>query len=163
MRAPTPALPVTDEQRSVLEKLIRPRTAPPRDLQRARVLLMAADGFANTRIATEVQVSTATVASWRERFLEDGMKNFADFLEGDKIVDGGGVRGEIDGDFGDVDGPRESCVSGALILFFVPDDTCTGADASSSSSCVDFCTIERPELVSRFRRFKSARRSEACW
>src|SRR5271170_4702456 len=77
MRAPTPALPVTDEQRSVLEKLIRSRTAPVRDVQRGRVLLMAADGFANTRIATEVQVSTATVASWRERFLEDGLKNFS--------------------------------------------------------------------------------------
>jgi transposase len=77
MRAPSPALPVTEEQRSVLEKLIRSRTAPVRDVQRARVLLMAADGFASTRIATEVQVSTATVASWRERFLEDGLKNFS--------------------------------------------------------------------------------------
>ena len=35
-----------------LEKLIRSRTAPHRDVQRARALLMAADGFANTRIAT---------------------------------------------------------------------------------------------------------------
>ena len=54
MRAATPALPMTDEQRSVLEKLIRSRTAPHRDVQRARVLLMAADGFAKTRIASEV-------------------------------------------------------------------------------------------------------------
>ena len=77
MRAATPPLPVTDEQRSVLEKLIRSRTAPHRDVQRARVLLMAADGFANTRIASEVDVSPATVASWRDRFLEDGLKNFS--------------------------------------------------------------------------------------
>jgi transposase len=42
----------------------------------ARALLMAADGFASTRIASEVDVSPATVASWRERFSEDGMKNF---------------------------------------------------------------------------------------
>ena len=77
MRAATPALPVTDEQRSVLEKLIRSRTAPHRDVLRARALLMAADGFANTRIASEVDVSPATVASWRERFSEDGLKNFS--------------------------------------------------------------------------------------
>jgi transposase len=77
MRAATPALPITDEQRSVLEKLVRSRTAPHRDVLRARALLMASDGFANTRIASEVDVSPATVASWRDRFAEDGLKNFS--------------------------------------------------------------------------------------
>jgi Homeodomain-like domain len=73
MRAATPALAMTDEQRSVLEKLIRSRTAPHRDVVRAGALLMAADGFANTRIAAEVRVSPATVAAWRERFAENGL------------------------------------------------------------------------------------------
>jgi Homeodomain-like domain len=77
MRAATPALPVTDEQRSVLEKLIRSRIVPHRDGLRARALLMAADGFANTRIASEVDVSPATVAAWRERFAQAGLKNFS--------------------------------------------------------------------------------------
>ena len=77
MRAATPALPVTDEQRSVLEKLIRSRIAPHRDVLRARALLMAADGFATTRIASEVQVSPATVTAWRERFSSDGLQNFS--------------------------------------------------------------------------------------
>jgi transposase len=77
MRSPTAPLPVTDEQRSVLEKLIRSQTAPYRDVQRARVLLMACDGFASTRIAGEVGVSAATVANWRERFAEDGLKQFS--------------------------------------------------------------------------------------
>jgi transposase len=77
MRAATPALPMTDEQRSVLEKLIRSRTAPHRDVLRARALLMAADGFANTRIAAEVEVSPATVSAWRARFAEDGLQNFS--------------------------------------------------------------------------------------
>src|SRR5665213_3617318 len=77
MRSPTAPLPVTDEQRSVLEKLIRSRTAPHRDVQRARVLLMASDGFANTRIAGEVGVSAATVGNWRERFSQDGLKQFS--------------------------------------------------------------------------------------
>jgi len=77
MRAATPALPMTDEQRSVLEKLIRSRTAPHRDVLRARALLMAADGFANTRIANVVDVSPTTVAAWRTRFAGDGLVNFS--------------------------------------------------------------------------------------
>ena len=43
---------------------------------------MAADGFANTRIAAEVQVSPATVAAWRERFAEDGLVNFSEVRPG---------------------------------------------------------------------------------
>ncbi|MHB8693103.1 MAG: IS630 family transposase [Solirubrobacteraceae bacterium] len=77
MRSPTPPLAVTDEQRSVLEKLIRSHTAPHRDVQRARVLLMASDGFANTRIASEVGVAPMTVKAWRDRFAEDGLKDFS--------------------------------------------------------------------------------------
>jgi hypothetical protein len=91
MRPPTPALAVTDEQRSVLEKLIRSHNAPHRDVQRARVLLMPADGFANTRIASEVQVSPQTVAGWRERFAEDGLKNFSAVRAGRGVLlDGAG-------------------------------------------------------------------------
>jgi transposase len=66
----------------VLEKLIRSHTAPHRDVQRARVLLMASDGFANTRIAGEVGVSAATVMNWRERFSEDGLKHFCSVRPG---------------------------------------------------------------------------------
>ena len=40
MRSPTPPLLVTDEQRSVLEKLYRSRVAAHRDVLRARALLM---------------------------------------------------------------------------------------------------------------------------
>ncbi|MFL5864242.1 MAG: IS630 family transposase [Solirubrobacteraceae bacterium] len=77
MRSPTAPLPVADEQRSVLETLIRSQTAPHRDVQRAMALLMASDGFANTWIASEVGVSATTVMNWRERFAEDGLKNFS--------------------------------------------------------------------------------------
>jgi len=74
MRSPTAPLAVTDEQRSVLERLYRSRVAAHRDVQRARALLMASDGFANTRIAKEVGVSPATVTAWRERFAAEGLK-----------------------------------------------------------------------------------------
>jgi transposase len=74
MRPPSPALLVTEEQRSVLEKLYRSQVAAHRDVLRARALLMAADGFATTRIASEVGVSPATVTAWRERFAQEGLK-----------------------------------------------------------------------------------------
>jgi len=76
MHPALPPLPVTGEQRSVLETLFRSRTAPHRDVQRARVLLMAADGFASTRIAREVGVSAATVVNWRERFTQEGLRTY---------------------------------------------------------------------------------------
>jgi len=74
MRAPTPPLKVTEPQREVLEKLSRSQTAAYRDVQRAKALLMAADGFATTRVANEIGVSPATVTRWRECFERDGLK-----------------------------------------------------------------------------------------
>ena len=66
----------------MLEKLMRSQTAPHRDVQRATALVMASDGFANTRIASEVGVSPTTVVNWRERFAEDGLKGFSSVRAG---------------------------------------------------------------------------------
>ena len=74
MRAPSPALRVSDEQCEVLERLSASQTAAHREVQRARALLMARAGGANTRIAAELGVSPATVSAWRERFAADGLK-----------------------------------------------------------------------------------------
>jgi transposase len=65
---------VTDEQRLVLERLYRSQVSADRDVQRAKALLMASDGFANTTIAKEVGVSPATVVAWRGRFAQEGLK-----------------------------------------------------------------------------------------
>lgn len=64
---------MTDCQREVLEKLARSRGAPHRDVQRARVLLMAGEGEANTQIAKAAGISPTTVKSWRDRFAEEGL------------------------------------------------------------------------------------------
>ena len=73
MRAPTPPLKVSEPQREVLEMLSRSQTAAHRDVQRAKALLMASDGFATTRVAKEIGVSPATVTRWRECFERDGL------------------------------------------------------------------------------------------
>ena len=53
--------------------LARSGTVPHRQVQRARVLLAAAGGEANTRIAERVGVTVVTVRAWRRRFEETGL------------------------------------------------------------------------------------------
>lgn len=64
---------MSDGQREALGVLSRSRTAPHREVQRARALLLAGEGVAGTRIAEQVGVSPATVAAWRSRFAEEGL------------------------------------------------------------------------------------------
>ena len=75
MRLPAAAMPITDAQREVLDALGRSRVAAHREVQRARALLLAGEGVANTQIAASVDVSPATVKAWRERFAQDGLKD----------------------------------------------------------------------------------------
>src|SRR6266478_5277930 len=82
MRSPTAAMPLAEGQREVLEKLARSQTAKHRDVQRARALLLAGDGVANTRIGAELGVSPTTVSNWRERFAGDGLKGIGVVRQG---------------------------------------------------------------------------------
>lgn len=82
MRPASCALPMTDGQRGILESLARSRTAPQREVTRAKALLLAADGVATTAIAGELGVSPASVTAWRQRFAEDGLAKFARVREG---------------------------------------------------------------------------------
>ncbi|MGY4646402.1 transposase [Mycobacterium sp. URHB0021] len=49
---------------------------------RARALLMAADGRANTAIAESLSVSPGSVSSWRALFAEEGLVKSAQVREG---------------------------------------------------------------------------------
>ena len=62
--------------------MARSQSAPHREVVRARALLMAADGLANTAIARELSVSPASVSGWRARFAEVGLGKFAQVREG---------------------------------------------------------------------------------
>ena len=67
---------MTDAEQEVLEALRRSQTAPHGEVQRARALLAAADGEANTAIAGRLGVSPATVTAWRARFETDRLSGF---------------------------------------------------------------------------------------
>lgn len=70
---PAAALPVSETQRVGLELRSRSRAIPQRDVQRAKVILLAADGLPNREIASRSGCSQPTVRLWRERFRRSGM------------------------------------------------------------------------------------------
>ena len=82
MRQPVPALLMSSGQREVLESVARSSSAPHREVVRARALIMAADGWANTAIARALSVSPASVSGWRTRFAEEGLVKFAQVRQG---------------------------------------------------------------------------------
>ena len=73
MNNPAAPLPVSHADRDVLTKWARSESAPYRVVTRAKVLLMAGDGVANSHIATTLGISRPTVLNWRARFLSDGL------------------------------------------------------------------------------------------
>jgi transposase len=69
-------------QREVLESLARSQSGAHREVVRAKALLMAADGVANTAIARSLSVSPASVKSWRDRFAEEGLAKLGQVRKG---------------------------------------------------------------------------------
>src|SRR5215218_7468376 len=64
---------LTDEDRATLERLARGRSTEARLVERARIVLLAAQGRENKDIAAELGVTRATVARWRGRFAARGI------------------------------------------------------------------------------------------
>lgn len=69
---------LTDRDRAELESLARARKAPLRSVQRACIILAAADGGSNAEIARKVGAHLDTVRTWRRRFAEKGTEGLAD-------------------------------------------------------------------------------------
>ncbi len=65
---------LTDQDRAELEALARARKAPLRAVQRAWIVLAAADSQPNALIADGLGVHVDTVRTWRGRFAAQGMK-----------------------------------------------------------------------------------------
>jgi transposase len=64
---------LTDEQRAKLEAYTRGRKTPARVVQRARIVLLAAQGKQDIEIARLLSIVPRTAARWRARFLSDGI------------------------------------------------------------------------------------------
>src|SRR5258706_15024774 len=66
------ALANTEEQREVLQPWIDARNSPQKVVFHARIVLAAAGGMSNNRIAQELKTSRPTVILWRNRFSQAG-------------------------------------------------------------------------------------------
>src|SRR4030081_1169160 len=69
-----PAIVLTDEQESELTRLARSKRTSVRLAQRARIVLLAAQGLQNKDIAEQLGIGRVQVARWRERYLEVGLQ-----------------------------------------------------------------------------------------
>jgi len=59
---------LTDEEAKALQELARKYTSPYCDVMRAKIVLLAAEGLANTDIAERLDLPRQIVSKWRKRF-----------------------------------------------------------------------------------------------
>ncbi|MBZ5521417.1 MAG: IS630 family transposase [Acidobacteriia bacterium] len=68
-----PPVELSPEQKTELERRARQRSLPARVVERARIVLQAAEGLENQQIAQRMGITPEKVARWRNRFLQGGM------------------------------------------------------------------------------------------
>ena len=73
-----PALRITSEERRELERRAQGEHVTRRVAQRARIVLLAADGVPNRQIAMLVGLNQNQVGMWRKRYAAHGMAGLAD-------------------------------------------------------------------------------------
>src|SRR5213593_4789238 len=61
---------LTKEERAELKRLVRSKLTSVRLAQRARIVLLAADGMQNKDIAEQLGVGRVQVSRWRERYMQ---------------------------------------------------------------------------------------------
>jgi len=66
------------EQRAELERLVRTHTTPKRMVERAQIILWAAEGQTNVTIAKKLRTRIARVCKWRVRFGKEGLEGMFD-------------------------------------------------------------------------------------
>ena len=69
---------MTDEEREVLVRWSKRPKSPFSIAQRARIVLLAADGLTNNEVADKVGVNQTTVVKWRKRFIEQRLDGLVD-------------------------------------------------------------------------------------
>src|SRR5271165_178159 len=67
-----PPVVLNAEQRRALERMARQRKLAKRLVERAQIVLRAAEGLDDTSIAEQLRITRKTVSRWRKRFLKGG-------------------------------------------------------------------------------------------
>jgi transposase len=72
------ALTVAPDDLAALRQFAGARRAPAALVQRATILLLAAEGVSNTEISERLGISRPTVIAWRRRFAREGLAGLTD-------------------------------------------------------------------------------------
>jgi transposase len=129
-----------------LEKLAKSQTATHREVTRAKALLLAEDGVANTAIAWELGVSPSSVTSWRSRFEQEGIAKFG------KVKAGRGRKATIPND-------KVAAIVEATLHDKPPGETHWSCRSMAKAQGVSPATVQRvwaarglkPHLVKTFK------------
>jgi transposase len=73
---------VSEEERTVVTRLARSRTAPARSVERAQVVEAALDGTPVEDIAAQLHLARGSVSLWLHRFEERGIAGLQDHPRG---------------------------------------------------------------------------------
>ena len=68
-----PPIALTEDQERALRQWARGRSLPARQVERSRIVLLAASGKQDLEIAAEIGISNQKAARWRKRFLKMGL------------------------------------------------------------------------------------------
>ncbi len=71
-------LSLTEEDRVELERRVRAHTSTAREVRRARLVLLCADGWSLRQVGFEIGIDQHRVGDWRKRFLADGLDGLED-------------------------------------------------------------------------------------
>jgi transposase-like protein len=69
---------LTEEERTELARVARAEKRPWQEVQRARIVLYAADGLRDTEIAARLDTTPGIVGKWRRRFAEQRLEGLRD-------------------------------------------------------------------------------------
>src|SRR5919107_4908621 len=69
---------IADADRRELQRRARSKGAPARVVERARIVLLAAEGMPGKQIAARVGCAEPTVVTWRGRYAEAGLPGLED-------------------------------------------------------------------------------------
>ena len=73
---------LSPEERAALEMRAQKYTLPYRDVMRAKLVLLAADGWENKEIAATLQLTRPKVSKWRKRFFFQRLAGLEDRSRG---------------------------------------------------------------------------------
>src|SRR5215813_5413146 len=68
-----PPVTIDKSQQETLQQWVRSRSLPARQIERARIVLLAAEGKTDLEIGLNLRISNQKVARWRKRFLKLGL------------------------------------------------------------------------------------------